>query len=77
MTPRAAERATAGPGLRIARRFTNTATDPFDSVTWERRTALITDAKGGIVFEQRDVEVPAGWSQLATNVVASKYFHGH
>jgi ribonucleoside-diphosphate reductase alpha chain len=77
MTPRAAERPAAGPGLRVSRRFTSNATDPFDTVTWERRTAVITDANGGVVFEQRDVEVPAGWSQLATNVVASKYFHGH
>ncbi len=60
----------------MPRRFTNTATDPFDSVAWERRTALITDSAGGVVFEQHEVEVPTSWSQLATNVVASKYFHG-
>ena len=77
MTPRAAERASAGPGLRVTRRFTTAAADPFDSVAWQRRTALITDAHGGLVFEQPGVEVPASWSQLATNVVASKYFHGH
>lgn len=49
---------------------------PYDEVTWELRTATITNEKGEIIFEQRDVEVPADWSQTATNIVASKYFHG-
>ena len=40
-------------------------------------TASIGDGSGATVFEQKDVEVPEGWSQLATNVVASKYFRGH
>ena len=38
--------------------------------------AVIQDEKGKVVFEQHDVEIPAGWSQLATNVVVSKYFRG-
>jgi len=45
-------------------------------VEWERRTASITDDKGKVMFEQEGVEVPKDWSQLATNVVASKYFYG-
>jgi len=49
---------------------------PFDTVEWELRTATITDDKGEILFEQKDVEVPKPWSQLATNVVVSKYFRG-
>lgn len=49
---------------------------PFDTVTWERRTAAIYNSKGEAVFEQKDVEFPSTWSQLATNVVASKYFYG-
>ena len=65
-----------GPGLRIERRFTTVGVDPFSTVTWERRRALISGVDGGVVFEQHDVEVPATWSQMATNVVASKYFHG-
>ncbi|HXG32441.1 MAG TPA: vitamin B12-dependent ribonucleotide reductase [Bryobacteraceae bacterium] len=49
---------------------------PYDEVQWELRTASITNDKGAVIFEQRDVEVPADWSQTATNIVASKYFHG-
>ncbi len=65
-----------GKGLRIQRYFTQPGADPFDTVQWERRTAVITGERGEVVFEQKDVEVPAFWSQLATNVVASKYFRG-
>jgi ribonucleoside-diphosphate reductase alpha chain len=49
---------------------------PYDQITWERRTATIGNDKGAVIFEQHDVEVPADWSQTATNIVASKYFHG-
>ncbi len=64
-------------GLSIPRYFTRAGDDPFDAVEWMRRGAKITNEKGETVFEQHDVEVPASWSQLATNVVASKYFRGH
>src|SRR5262245_23601160 len=50
--------------------------DPFDTVQWELRSAAIKDESGGVLFEQRDCEIPASWSQLATNVVVSKYFYG-
>jgi ribonucleoside-diphosphate reductase alpha chain len=49
---------------------------PYDEVPWETRTATIGDHKGSIIFEQRDIQVPVDWSQTATNIVASKYFHG-
>jgi ribonucleoside-diphosphate reductase alpha chain len=49
---------------------------PYDKVAWERRTASIGNDKGAVIFEQRDVEVPADWSQTATNIVVSKYFYG-
>jgi ribonucleoside-diphosphate reductase alpha chain len=64
-------------GLGIARYFTKPGEDPFDSVEWTLRSAVITNEKGETVFEQNDVEMPASWSQLATNVVVSKYFRGH
>jgi ribonucleoside-diphosphate reductase alpha chain len=63
-------------GLQVARRFTTAGVHPFDEVTWERRTASISNEKGEMVFEQRECEVPASWSQMATNVVVSKYFRG-
>jgi ribonucleoside-diphosphate reductase alpha chain len=49
---------------------------PYDDVQWETRNATIGNDKGSVIFEQRDIEVPADWSQTATNIVASKYFHG-
>ncbi len=49
---------------------------PYDQINWELRTASIGSGGGSVIFEQRDVEVPADWSQTATNIVASKYFHG-
>ena len=49
---------------------------PYDEIQWETRTASIGNDKGSVIFEQRDVEVPVDWSQTATNIVASKYFHG-
>jgi len=49
---------------------------PYDEMNWELRTATIGNDKGTVIFEQRDIEMPADWSQTATNIVASKYFHG-
>src|SRR6202140_1925661 len=49
---------------------------PYDEIAWELRTAVIANDKGAIIFEQNDVEVPADWSQTATNIVVSKYFYG-
>jgi ribonucleoside-diphosphate reductase alpha chain len=64
-------------GLEIRRSFTRPDKDPFQTVEWELRTAKIGNERGETVFEQEDVEVPKSWSQLSTNVVASKYFRGH
>ena len=52
------------------------ADSPFDTVEWEKRTAAIKDDTGRVLFEQTDCEFPTTWSQLATNVVANKYFYG-
>jgi len=64
-------------GLSLARCFTRPGEDPFEAVAWELRTAKISNERGEVVFEQTDVEIPKSWSQLATNVVVSKYFRGH
>src|SRR6202035_2449982 len=63
-------------GLPWKRYFTRPGVVPFDEVQWETREAVITNEKGEIVFEQHDVEIPTTWSQVATNVVVSKYFRG-
>ena len=72
-----ARKSGAGKGLRFERYFTPPGTHAYDLVEWERRTASITGEKGQLIFEQKDVEVPSSWSQLALNVVAQKYFRGN
>ncbi len=64
-------------GTGITRRFTREGVHPYDEVTWERRDARLTDYRdGSVAFEQLDIEVPEGWSQNATNILAQKYFRG-
>jgi ribonucleoside-diphosphate reductase alpha chain len=63
-------------GLMFERHFTDGRVSPFDAVEWEKRTALIGNEKGVTIFRQENVEVPKSWSQTATNIVTSKYFHG-
>jgi len=67
----------AARGLRLERLLTRSGVHPFDEVEWELRSATITNERGELIFEQRDCEIPKAWSQLATNVVVSKYFRGH
>ena len=63
-------------GVSFRRVFTDGVTHPYDALEWELRTAAITNEKGEVFFEQKDVEVPKAWSMTATNIVAQKYFHG-
>ncbi len=65
-----------GTGLKVTRRFTREGVHPFDEVTWDKRNSVIGNERGETVFEQKDVEVPSAWSQMATNVVVSKYYRG-
>jgi ribonucleoside-diphosphate reductase alpha chain len=64
-------------GIEVARYFTKEGVDVYDTCEWEMRNAAITNERGEVVFEQKDVEMPKFWSQMATNVVVSKYFRGH
>ncbi len=61
-------------GVVVARRFTRHDEDPLDEVVYERRSSSITNPDGSIVFKMDGAQVPAGWSQLATDIVISKYF---
>src|SRR3984957_2103376 len=63
-------------GLEFTRVFTDGKTSPFDGVEWDKRVAQIGNDKGQTIFRQENLEVPKSWSQTATNIVASKYFHG-
>src|SRR3989441_4923922 len=62
--------------FRYQRSYTKPGVHPYDAVKWEIRDAVITDQKGQVIFEQKNVEVPSFWSQTAANIVASKYFRG-
>jgi len=75
-TPSEGARSEAHQGLTIKRYFSQAGLDPFANVEWERRSAVIYGEKGEVVFEQHEVEMPKAWTQLATNVVVSKYFRG-
>ena len=63
--------------LGLRRQFTTAGVHPYEEIDWERRDARIVNALDGTVaFEQLDVEVPAGWSAIAVNILAQKYFRG-
>jgi ribonucleoside-diphosphate reductase alpha chain len=61
-------------GLKINRRFTQEGTSPYDQFDYELRTSVIRNPSGDVVFEAENVEVPKGWSQVATDILAQKYF---
>jgi len=63
-----------GDGLRINRYFTTAGQDPLDSLPWSRRDSRITNPDGSVVFEMKDAEIPATWSQVAADIMVSKYF---
>jgi ribonucleoside-diphosphate reductase alpha chain len=70
------DRSRGRSGMKVPRVFSVEGSNPFEQVEWEKRTAEIKDERGRAIFQQTDCEVPQFWSQLATNVVASKYFYG-
>ncbi len=74
--PTSSKSTKSAPGLSFSRHFSKPGISPYDEITWERRDAVIQDWKGNLIFEQKNVEVPAEWSVTATNIVASKYLHG-
>lgn len=61
-------------GLSIQRYFIREGLSPFAMFTYERRSSLIKNPDGSIVFQMEDVEVPLFWSQVATDILAQKYF---
>src|SRR5437868_3443493 len=60
--------------MKITRRFTHSGQDPFSSASYEKRTSRISNPDGSVVFEMNDAEIPKSWSQLATDIMVSKYF---
>ncbi|HEX8911184.1 MAG TPA: LAGLIDADG family homing endonuclease [Humisphaera sp.] len=60
--------------MKITRRFTKPGQDVFATLAYEKRTSRISNPDGSVVFEMKDAEIPAAWSQLATDIMVSKYF---
>lgn len=65
---------TTGKGLKVDRYFTRKGQSPYDQFNYEKRTSVIRNPAGDAVFEMNDVEVPNTWSQVATDILAQKYF---
>ncbi len=61
-------------GLKFSRRFTKEGVSPFDLFEYDYRTSVIRNPSGEVVFEMNNVEVPKHWSQIATDILAQKYF---
>jgi ribonucleoside-diphosphate reductase alpha chain len=60
--------------MKISRRFTKAGQNVYDTVEWTKRSSRIGNSDGSTVFEMKDAEIPSSWSQLATDIVVSKYF---
>ncbi len=60
--------------MKITRRFTKSGQDVFSTIAYEKRTSRISNPDGSVVFEMNDAEIPKDWSQLATDIMVSKYF---
>ena len=60
--------------MRLERRFTRAGESPFEGMAFRAGDSEIRNPDGTIVFQQRGIEVPAAWSQVATDVLAQKYF---
>src|ERR1700749_1187639 len=67
-------RAEKNKGLKIERYFTSSDINVFDLFKFGKRSSVIRNPSGDAVFEMNDVEVPVTWSQVATDILAQKYF---
>jgi len=74
MSVQVADQTKRASGLEVSRRFTEAGADPTADVRFEKRRSVITNPDGSVVFEMNEVEVPSTWSQLATDILVSKYF---
>ncbi|MCA9850830.1 MAG: hypothetical protein KC461_09355, partial [Dehalococcoidia bacterium] len=60
--------------MRISRRFTTANADPYAGIPFSKRTSRIVNPDGSVVFEARDIDMPSNFSQVATDIMAQKYF---
>ena len=68
------KKTTPKKGLTFSRCFTKEGSSPFDMFEYDYRTSMIKDPSGKIIFQMDNVEVPRQWSQIATDILAQKYF---
>ena len=61
-------------GLSVQSRFVPRHQEAFDSLTWDTRSSAIRNPDGSVVFEMNNIRIPKGWSQVATDIIAQKYF---
>ena len=61
-------------GLQVKRYFTKEGVSPFEMCKYEKRTSTIRNPDGSVVFQMNDIEVPHFWTQVATDILAQKYF---
>ena len=71
---RMSKKVTEKKGLRFERCYTYEGQSVYDQFQYDYRTSLIKNPNGEIVFEMKNVEVPSHWSQIATDILAQKYF---
>ena len=60
--------------MKISRRFTGKGKSPYEGIPFTKRNSEIRNPDGSLVFEARDIDVPAHWSQVAVDILAQKYF---
>ena len=60
--------------MRIERRYTKTGQSPYSSLAFRLATSEIRNPDGSVVFKLENIEVPETWSQVASDVLAQKYF---
>src|ERR1039457_2964625 len=61
-------------GLSVQSRFVSSAHEAFASLHWDARSSVIRNPDGSVVFEMNNIRIPKGWSQVATDIIAQKYF---
>ena len=61
-------------GLQVKRYFSKEGVSPFEMCKYEKRTSIIRNPDGSVVFQMDDIEVPSFWTQVATDILAQKYF---
>src|ERR1035437_4037823 len=61
-------------GLSVQSRFVSSAQEAFASLHWDARSSVIRNPDGSVVIEMNNIRIPKGWSQVATDIIAQKYF---